>query len=179
MGGISAASLYAAFGSKEALYKEAVALYMATVGRRLRDTLADTDAAPLQAIENALRCAAEFQRDDEHPRGCMVVLSATNCSPDNAHLRRAMALERQNTRLAFRDCLRRGMDAGQLPSTTDAESLADFLSAVLNGLSIQARDELSADALNGIVDTAMQGVAAVAGGRPVFILEQISPDTGK
>lgn len=155
MGGISAASLYAAFGSKEALYKEAIARYMETEGGRLRKALADPDAAPLQAIENALRSMVACLSDTGHPQGCMVVLSATNCSPENEHLRRAMALEREQTRLVFRDCLQRGIDRGQLKPATDADGLAAYLSTVLNGLSIQARDGLDISTLNRVVDATM------------------------
>lgn len=176
MGGISAASLYAAFGSKEALYKEAVSLYMATVGSQLREILDAPDADPLQAIERVLRTAVKNQLDDTRPQGCMVVLSATNCSPENEHLRQVMAGKRENTRIAFRDCIRRGIDSGRLQPDTDAESLAAFLSTVLNGLSIQTRDGLGIDMLNGIVDAAMAGVAAAAARPEALTPEPATPD---
>ena len=162
MGGISAASLYAAFGSKEALYKEAIELYLSTVGGGMRDILSDPETDPLRAVERALRIAAAAQCDDSRPPGCMVVLSATNCSPENEHLRKAMAKERENSRLAFRGCIQRGVELGRLKPDTDVDMLAAFLSTVLNGLSIQARDGLDLDTLNGIIDAAMAGVAAAA-----------------
>lgn len=160
MGGISSASFYAAFGSKEALYEETVELYLATVGSQMRAVLNDAAVGPLTAIGQALRLAADNLRNNAHPAGCMVVLSATNCAPQNDHLRRAMARERENTRLAFQECLQRGIDAGGLPPGSDAESLALFLSTVLNGLSIQARDGLDPSALHRIVDTALASLTA-------------------
>lgn len=73
-----------------------------------------------------------------------------------------MAAERENTRLAFRDCIQRGVASGRLKPGTDTDSLAAFLSTVLNGLSIQTRDGLAQNTLNGIIDAALASLAAAA-----------------
>ncbi|MBN3728684.1 helix-turn-helix transcriptional regulator, partial [Burkholderia sp. Ac-20379] len=55
--GISAQSLYAAFGSKEALYREAIALYRSTIGGFAARAL-DEEADALDALRRVLRDAA-------------------------------------------------------------------------------------------------------------------------
>lgn len=81
MGGISSASFYAAFGSKEALYRTALEDYRATHGKVVL-VLRDEGLSPRQRIEQALRRSAEMQTDPAHPTGCMVTLSSTICSVD-------------------------------------------------------------------------------------------------
>lgn len=152
MGGISAASFYAAFDSKEALFNETIQLYLQTSGERLRNTLRDTRLDAATAITTALRNALLEQTNDNHPRGCMVVLSATNCSPSNKHIQEAMAKERKQTQLAFRDCIQRAIESGNLTADTDADSLSLYFSTLLNGISIQARDGISLEALEKIID---------------------------
>ena len=76
MGGLSSASFYAAFASKEALYREVLARYLGTHGRVL-ESLRDARLTPRERIEQALRRSARMQTDASHPSGCMITLSAT------------------------------------------------------------------------------------------------------
>ncbi len=152
MGGISAASFYAAFRSKESLFDEAIQLYLDTSGEQLRNILRDHTLDTATAISTALKSALTKQTESNHPSGCMVVLSATNCSPNNQHIQQTMAKEREQSRLAFQDCIQRGIEAGSLSASTDAESLSLFFSTLLNGISIQARDGLNLDKLNTLID---------------------------
>jgi AcrR family transcriptional regulator len=63
--GISAQSLYAAFGSKEALYREAIGFYGATIGGYAARTLENADA--VDAVTQLLREA--YRRDRSHVEG--------------------------------------------------------------------------------------------------------------
>src|SRR5262249_19342434 len=58
MGGITAPSFYAAFGSKEALFREAVELYKKTQGAPILEALTEGPTARA-SIEGVLRAAAE------------------------------------------------------------------------------------------------------------------------
>ena len=73
MGGLSAASFYGAFGSKESLYREALARYLDTHGQVIA-ALHDETLAPRTALEQALRRSARMQTDVQLPTGCMIVL---------------------------------------------------------------------------------------------------------
>lgn len=55
----------------------------------------------------------------------------------------------------LRDRLARGIAEGDLPSSADVDQLAAFYTTVLEGLSIQARDGVSKEKLNRIIDAAM------------------------
>lgn len=139
MGGISAASFYAAFGSKEALFREVFEHYLATYGQVLAP-LRDTTLPPREAIERALRLSAKMQTDPSHPAGCLLVLSTSTCSPENRHLQARLAQEREANRVGLRGCVERAVAAGELPPDTDAGALAAVFNTFLVGLSTQARD---------------------------------------
>jgi AcrR family transcriptional regulator len=68
--GISAQSLYAAFGSKDALYHEAIDLYLRTNGAYLANALAD-EVDPVRAVAQILREAA-LAVTHQAAGGCMV-----------------------------------------------------------------------------------------------------------
>ncbi len=95
--GISPPSLYAAFGSKEALYREAVAFYQARYGGFMSGLL-DEACTAREAVERALLGAARQFGQTGHAPGCMVACADLYASPDNAALVAEMA-ERAACRL--------------------------------------------------------------------------------
>ena len=155
MGGLSAASFYGAFGSKEGLYREALARYLATHGQAVASLYDDT-LAPRDALETALRRSARLQTDAALPGGCMIVLSAANASPENAHLQALAAAERGRNRDAIRRCIGRAVRAGELKSDLDVDGLATLADALLVGLSIQARDGVARAAVESAVSSLLQ-----------------------
>ena len=150
MGSLSAASFYGAFGSKERLYREALARYLDTHGQVVAP-LHDATLEPRDALEQALRRSARLQTDVRLPRGCMLVLSAANASPENAHLQSLVADERRRTREAIRHCLDRAVDSGTLRPDCDVDGLATLADALLVGMSVQARDGIPQSAIDSAV----------------------------
>lgn len=153
MGGISSASLYAAFGSKEALYREALDKYLGTHGK-VMTALRDEGLPPRQRLENALRRSAEMQTASSHPRGCMVAL-ATIFSESGASVQALTIAERAANREAIRACVDRAIDDGTLRRGADPAGLATLFEGFLVGLSIQARDGVSTAELDAAVTQAM------------------------
>ncbi len=163
--GIKSPSLYAAFGCKEALFREAVALYDAVEGEATNRALRQEPTARA-AVEAMLRCNADMYVDPAKPPGCMIVLAATVGSPENEDVRSCLAHYRRSGQEALRRRLERGIADGDLPPGTDAAALAAFYTSVLQGLAIQARDGASRQALGDIVDCAMAAWDAFATSRP-------------
>ena len=164
MGGISTASFYAAFGSKEALFREVFDHYLASHGQVLA-SLWDETISPREAVEQALRRSARMQTDRAHPRGCMVVLSVLTCSPEHRDFQARLAQERERNRAAFRSCVERAVKAGELPRGTEAGALAALLSTFLMGLSIQARDGVPLSAMEASISQLLGVWNASAGPR--------------
>jgi AcrR family transcriptional regulator len=156
MGGISAPSFYAAFGSKEKLFREAVELYSRTLGAPMMQTL-DREPTARGAIEALLKAAVESFTKPGLPRGCMLVLGAMNNAPANQSIQDYLRGLRARRQRSIRRRLERGVAQGELPSNLDARSLASFIATVIDGLAIQARDGASSKALNFVAHRAMEG----------------------
>ena len=154
MGNITPTSFYAAFGSKEELFREAVQLHSTTFGANIVRHL-NEQAATRASIEAFLRAAVNVFCETDHPRGCITVLGATNCTRSNEKIQDHLRQIRLTTYKAIRQRLERGVKEGDLPAKTDLNGLASFYTTVLHGLSIQARDAVSRKALTAAVDYAM------------------------
>lgn len=153
-GGISAPSFYAAFGSKEALYKEAMALYLQTHGR-VTESLFDSALPAREAIELALRRSARMQCETGHPRGCMVALGVIGvCTPQEGAT--LPGENRQRTREGLSDCITRAIAAGELAGDTDVAALTSVFDSFLLGLSTLARDGVEHAALDAAVTQVMK-----------------------
>ena len=154
MGGISTASFYAAFGSKEALFREAFGRYLHRHGQVMAP-LTDAELSPREAIARALRQSARMQTDPAHPPGCLLVLSQSIGSPENQHLRGWLAEEREVNRARLQACVERAVTAGELPRGTDTRALAAVFNTFLVGLSTQARDGASLASLRKAISQLM------------------------
>ncbi|WP_438021625.1 TetR/AcrR family transcriptional regulator [Sorangium sp. So ce315] len=159
--GINSPSLYAAFGCKEALFREAVALYTEVEGAATSRAMAAQPTAR-GAVEAMLRSNAEAYVCPGKPSGCMIVLAATLGTPESEGVRSYLAEVRRSAQGELQRRLERGVAEGDVPAGTDTAALAAFYTTVLNGLSLQARDGASREALQAIVDCAMAAWDALA-----------------
>lgn len=154
MGGISSASFYAAFGSKEALYREALAVYLASHGTVVAP-LSDRTLGPRARLEATLRCSAAMQTEDGHPRGCMVTLSAIVGPAASISLQELTADARAINRAAILGCVEEGIARAELRADVQAVGLATLFEALLVGLSIQARDGVEGGAIDAAITQAL------------------------
>jgi AcrR family transcriptional regulator len=152
--GINSPSLYAAFGCKEALYREALAYFQDTESDEIVAPLTDAPSARA-AIEGFLRASAKTFTRPGRPPGCMIVLSAVNAVGVGEETSRMLREMRTGSIDAIAARLRRGIDAGELPAAIDARAIASYYVTVQQGMSIQARDGASRQMLDAIALGAM------------------------
>ncbi|ARU86668.1 TetR/AcrR family transcriptional regulator [Pseudomonas sp. M30-35] len=154
--GITAPSFYAAFGSKEALFKEVVERYMATHGR-VNDPLFDQALAPREAIRSALKRSARMQCDENNPKGCLVALGTqASCASTDANVLKPLYDARARTRAGFLSCVERGLSSGELRADTDAQALAAVFESFLLGISPMARDGVPLLVIDRAIDHLMK-----------------------
>lgn len=162
--GINAPSLYACFGSKEALYREALALYEAGDGAELAAAIAAAPTAR-EAIEIYLmRSAALFSRPDK-PAGCMVVLSVVHAAGTSEEAGRALRDARSGMQGVMAARLQGDIARGVLPAGLDPAAIAAFYSTVQQGMSIRARDGASRAELEAVARGAMAAWASLTGAK--------------
>lgn len=153
--GIRPPSLYAAFGSKEELFREAVARYEETEGGPAFAALAGGPTA-LAAVAAMLRANAVAYTAPGNPPGCMIVLGAITYTPSSQGIHDFLAEARRATTEAVRERLRRGIADGDLAPDTDVEGLATYVMTVQYGMSLQARDGADLATLLAVVERAMR-----------------------
>lgn len=158
--GIERPSLYAAFGCKEALFRQAVELYRSNGQTRQALRNAPTARA---AVATMLRTNATYYTTPGQPRGCLVVLAALVGTEASAEVRAELAAMREDIRSAVEARIHQGMADGDVPPGADAALMASFYCTVLNGLSLQARDGRSAEDLIAIGSAAMAAWDNLAG----------------
>jgi AcrR family transcriptional regulator len=152
--GIRSPSLYAAFGSKEALYLEAIDHYVRTIGPTVWDKLASA-ATARAGVEKMLLAATEtLPESGEIPGGCMAVLGAVGdewpaAVADSVRQVRLEMLGNLRSRLQI------AVTDGELPIAMDIDRLSRFYLSVFQGMAIQARDGASSAELKGVAASAM------------------------
>ncbi|OZC44405.1 TetR/AcrR family transcriptional regulator [Rhodococcoides fascians A21d2] len=151
--GMSSASFYGAFGSKEGLFAAVVQRYIDSYGRATAP-LADESMDPRDALEKTLRGSVAMQTDATHPLGCLVGLGGIIDGPD-AGKHSALAARRSVDRRNIAALIERAVDRGQLDPSIPIDATATLFHSFLLGLSPLARDGVTADALQASVSAMM------------------------
>jgi AcrR family transcriptional regulator len=152
--GINSPSLYAAFGSKESLYVEAVGRYTELARASIWHHLSDA-ATAREGMQNALLAAAEAMPANKLlPSGCMITLATVGDECPTAVSEAVKGYRRAGLDL-IRQCIKRGVAAGELPQSTDVAALSRFFSGVVQGMAIQARDGATKADLRPVAKVAM------------------------
>lgn len=162
--GINSPSLYAAFGCKEALFREAVAYYNETEGVDAAKALRELPTAK-EAVAGFLRQNVIAYTDPEKPTGCMIVLTATTYTEQSQAVHAHLADWRIATEHDFRTRIEKGITDGDVPAGTDAETIAAFYSAVNQGMAIQARDGADRSKLSAVAEAAIVAWDGLVGAR--------------
>lgn len=161
--GIGTKSLYAAFGSKDELYAEALEYYYTTyeglVWTRFRKASTAREAALAFLEDSAI---AMTGGDCDLPHGCMATLASVG-SEGHAELAELM----RATRAGGFDILKARFDTGRidgdLAPTTDTTKLARFVQIVQSGMAIRARDGADRAELHAAAEMALSGWESMAG----------------
>lgn len=151
--GVAPPSLYAAFGSKAGLYREALERYEANFGAI--DSESVRAAASLsEAVRTLLEAAVRAVTHPDRERGCMISSGMIACHPEHASLARDAAVRRQAMRKRIAEAIQPFAD----PETI--HRLARHLVAVMQGISIQARDGATSAELQEIIEDVVLGIEA-------------------
>jgi AcrR family transcriptional regulator len=150
--GITRPSLYAAFGNKEELFRKALDLYerdkLAYIGEALKAPTARGVA------EHLLQGAIDLQTGSD-PKGCLGVISSTACGTEAESIRQEVLERRASSDAALLKRFERAKAEGDLPDHITPEGLMQYLTAVIQGLCLQAGAGASIEELQRLKDTTL------------------------
>jgi AcrR family transcriptional regulator len=152
--GVHEPSLYAAFGNKEKLYVEAVQLYMKISQSLLWGYLETGRTARAGMRDLLMATAKELSGSDTHPNGCFITLATIDEDMPEG-VSRAVRGARREWLEVLRAHLNKAVANGELPASTDTESMSRFFQAIVQSIGIQSHDGASQAQLEGMVETAM------------------------
>lgn len=160
--GINPPSFYAAFGSKLALFYEAVTLYIDTIGSKTVQAM--NDAKTTRTGINAMLHSAINNASSSESGGCLMVLGIVNNRPENYDAWAFLKAERLKTLSLIKNRILRGIEEGDLPEDTDAGTLAEHFLGVTQAISFQARDGASREDLQRLIEPAMAALPSMING---------------
>ena len=163
--GIASPSLYAAFGSKEDLFRQVLDHYVRGEGDLIWSATMRAKTA-YEAVETFLMQTARVFTRRSRPTGCLVVLSALHPSEHSETVRRELNERRALSVKGLRDRLREGVERGEISAAADLDAIAKYFVTVQQGMSIQARDGATRQQLELIAR------AALAAWRPLTAPEE-------
>lgn len=152
--GINKPSLYAAFGSKEQLFRKAVERYVNGPAGYLKEAMQRATAR--EAVEAMLAGGIDVVTDPKHPGGCLIIQGALSCSEDAECLKNEMAALREAGMNLLRKRLEVAKREGELPAQTDCADLARYFMCVSHGMAVQAAGGATKKQLQCVAAVAMQ-----------------------
>lgn len=152
--GITPPSLYATFGSKEELYRQALD-HNIKQESKLRSEALQGEMSAYDALSFYLYDVAQGVSDPSKPRGCIISTAVLQHAEENESVAREVAARRDMSIQCIKKRFDRAIDEEELPAGTDTEALARFYSAVVQGMSAQACDGACTETLKRMVDIAL------------------------
>jgi AcrR family transcriptional regulator len=151
--GITKPSMYAAFGNKEALFRKALDLYEREKLSYVRNALEAPTARGV--AERLLRGAAEMQTSSSDPKGCLGVIVSVACGAEAEGIRQEVVARRASSDAAMLARFQRAKDEGDLPASVEPTALMRYLSAIMQGMAVQAGAGATRAELDQLVDTTL------------------------
>jgi AcrR family transcriptional regulator len=152
--GIQPASLYKAFGNKQALFEQALARYLAGPVAFIQSALSEPTAYAV--AERTLRDSARFLTNQHTRCGCMTIQAALVGGKESKPVRKELIALRLRGQEALRRRFERARKEGDLAKTVNTGDLARFVTAIFQGMTIQAINGASLEELLRLAETALR-----------------------
>ena len=150
--GITRPSLYAAFGNKEALFRQALDLYERDKLTYIGDAI---EAPTARGVAERLLMGSVDAATTGDCKGCMGVIASVACQSVEPSIRDDVNARAESSRRAIIARMQQAIDAGEFRVATEAEAITRYLLAIMQGISVQAQSGASRDELLQDADSAL------------------------
>jgi AcrR family transcriptional regulator len=159
-------SIYAAFGSKEQLFAEALDLYASDIRSVYEATMGEA-VSKLQGLANHVRWVGALITAAGVPaRACMITKTVLETPQNDPGLRaRAETLMKDNEEF-FRDGFEAARASGELPEDADTTRLARRLHAEILGLGAYSERSDAMDYANDLAEDIARDIEALGTRKP-------------
>lgn len=144
--GLKATSLYAAFGDKESLFKEAVKLYIEIEGAYVWGDYSQ-ELSTKELLKGMLKRAAKTLCHKDISRGCLLLIGDKGLNPENSHIKDFLSTVRDNLRSDLSAKIYQGIESGDLPKNTNVAASVSMIMIFLSGISLEVLDHGDEEAL--------------------------------
>ena len=145
-------SIYAQFGSKEGLFKEAIKHYLTMSLTQLANSV-DTSVSKVEGLKSFIKTAVT--RNESAPSNmCMLVKTISELTQDNSALLSAAKQALNTVEKEFSNLIAQAQEEGELDKSVDPTRLAKILQINIMGMRmyIQANDCNSAEMITLVDD---------------------------
>ena len=154
--GAKAPTLYAEFTNKEGMFRAVIDRYIEKFSSKSTSALSCPENCVASGVENYFRSTITCFTDKEKPGGCFFICTSTGLSADSDTVADMLRRRTDNPEQHLLDFLQQRQAAGELDPRSDIKAIAAWLSCLLQGMSVRAREGATAAELNSLVDTLMQ-----------------------
>jgi len=152
-------SIYAAFGSKEQLYSEALECYSREMAVILEQRVAE-EGSPLAGLESFFRNVVIDRRDSNPSEICMLVKTLSEVRNDQPELMLLCRELLKRTENRFADILQQAIKKGEIAGHSDPRILAKHLQVQMIGLRIYMKTSLNTEAVSELIKSVFNSIKA-------------------
>lgn len=153
--GMNRPSIYRAFGNKEAIYRQAMALFRSQMQQGFEATL-DHEDDLREGLRKFYLAAIEVYSAGAAPRGCMVMCTAPSAALLHLDVQADLLVIIEQLDAEIMRCVELAVSKGQLTKNTDANSLSKLIQAVLHSIGIRVRAGESKASVQHLSEAAVQ-----------------------
>ena len=152
--GITTPSFYAAFGSKEGLFKKVLAHYQKSHNKYFGEAL----SAPTAKVvaETLLFGFVDSHTSSKNPPGCLALNSSLPAAGTADPVRRELLRLRKFVHAELSKRFRKAKTGGDLSEEADPEGLARYLLSLCYGMAVEAQSGASRKDLRRVAETALR-----------------------
>jgi TetR/AcrR family transcriptional regulator, copper-responsive repressor len=164
--GMNRPSLYAAFGDKQDIYVKAYRAYRVRMRDDFRPIVEAQEPVRL-VLRKIFEAASElYLSGPDGPRGCFSVVTAASEAVADPEIRKLVVEAIAALDQTFAALFTKAIERGELPSGSDAATLAKIATATIHTLAIRARLRAPREELRGLIDGAVAMICGVEDAKP-------------
>lgn len=167
--GAKAPTLYAEFTNKEGLFRAVLDRYETCYSEQHKAALLGEEKSVEQALLDYFTAISHSFASADTPAGCFLINTSSTVAASSQPIAGAVMARhasQEQTLLAF---LQQSRMRGELPASCNVPVLAQFLSCIVQGMSVSAREGAGVETLMQIVDTTRRLW-------PALLAEGVQPD---